>query len=343
MDLHGGNIYRNKNYLDFSANINPMGLPDGVKRAVIESCILWDKYPDPDCTELVRKLSARESISSEQVVCGNGADELIQRIITTVRPSKAFVCCPSFEEYSRLLTANGCEVKCYFLEEYNGFFVKDDIINHISNDVDMVFICNPNNPVGNTVSPDILELTAIRCLEYDKILVCDESFIEFVTDWKRKSIRSYINKNVVILKAFTKIYAMAGLRLGYGIFGSEELAQKVRSASQYWSISVPAQAAGAAALDETEYIRSSLEYINKERDFLVAELSGMGFRVYQPEANFIFFRSDIPVAKALESYGIMIRNCGNYRGLDGRYFRIAVRRHEENLKLISALKEIVNG
>lgn len=343
MELHGGNIYRYKNYIDFSANINPFGMPEKVKQAVIESAELWEKYPDPDCTGLVGKISERENISPSQIVCSNGADELIQRIVTTFRPLNALVCCPSFGEYSRLLTYNGCGVNEYFLYDCDNFSVKDDIVRYINSDTDMVFICNPNNPVGNTVSPDILEMIAVRCLDCDKILVCDESFMDFVHDGKNKSVRNYINKNVIILKAFTKIYAMAGLRLGYGVFGSEILAQKVRSAGQYWSISVPAQVAGTVALDETKYIRTSLEYINTERDFLVRELSGLDFKVYEPEANFIFFRSDIPVGEALKSYGIIIRECGNYIGLDETYFRIAVRTHKENLHLISALRRIVNG
>ncbi|MCM1507183.1 MAG: aminotransferase class I/II-fold pyridoxal phosphate-dependent enzyme [Ruminococcus flavefaciens] len=343
IDVHGGNIYKHKGFIDFSANINPLGMPESVRQAVIESADLWEKYPDPYCTELTEKLSVHEKISDFNIVCGNGADDLICRIITAFRPLRALVCCPSFSEYARLLKENGCDVSEYLLKEKNDFAVMPDFVDYIKNDTDIVFLCSPNNPTGKTVCPEVLKKTAEKCLKNNTLLVCDECFMDFAEDSSKKTSRNFLNENMVILKAFTKIYAMAGLRLGYGIFGSMELAGKVRSAGQYWSVSVPAQVAGITALDEKDYIIKTIDYIKKERDFLVGALSRLGFKVFEPEANFIFFKSSLPVDRLLENEKILIRNCANYSGLDGSFFRIAVRTHQENVMLVSALRRIING
>ena len=201
----------------------------------------------------------------------------------------------------------------------------------------MIFLCNPNNPTGQLVPKDILKAVAEKCLENNIILVCDECFLTFVTDGKSKSTRQFINKNVVILNAFTKIYSMAGLRLGYALFGSAELTKSVQKTGQYWSVSTPAQIAGIAALNEKNYIEKTVHLINKERDFLTAELQKFGFRVFKSEANFILFRCDMPLDELLLREKIAIRNCGNYEGLSDGYFRIAVRNHEENAMLITAI------
>jgi threonine-phosphate decarboxylase len=193
------------------------------------------------------------------------------------------------------------------------------------------------------VPKDILKTAAEKCLENNMILVCDECFLPFVTDGKSKSIRHCINKNVVILKAFTKIYSMAGLRLGYALFGSAELTKSVQKTGQYWSVSTPAQLAGIAALNEKNYIDKTVQLVNKEREFLTSELRKFGFRVFKSEANFILFRCDMPLDELLLREKIAIRNCGNYEGLSDGYFRIAVRNHEENAMLVSAVRRCLNG
>ncbi|MDE6671268.1 MAG: aminotransferase class I/II-fold pyridoxal phosphate-dependent enzyme [Ruminococcus sp.] len=342
-DLHGGNIYKYRNFFDFSANINPIGMPESVRKAVIESADLWQKYPDPYCTELTEKISEKEKISAGQIVCGNGADDIICRIIAFLRPKNAVICVPCFSEYARLLSGNDCKIRTYFLYEKNNFSVKPDIIKYINENTDIIFLCSPNNPTGNTINPEILRNIAEKCLSAGTILVCDECFMDFVEDNKNKTSMNFLNKNMIIIKAFTKIYAMAGLRLGYGIFGDSELAGKVRCTGQYWSVSAPAQIAGITALDESGYIEKTLNYIGKERNFLTNELSGLGFKVFPAEANFIFFRSNFPVWEILKKEKILIRNCENYNGLDKNFFRIAVRTHEENIVLISALRRALIG
>lgn len=334
---HGGDIYSREISLDFSANLNPSGMPEGVKTALKNSVSEWENYPDPLCRKLCKALSEYENFPIGNIVCGNGAADLIYRLVKAVNPKKVIVTAPTFSEYEKALSENGTEIVRYYLSEKYDFAIDKDIFDVIDSSADMVFLCNPNNPTGQLVPKDILKSVAEKCLENNIILVCDECFLTFVTDGKSKSIRHFLNKNVIILNAFTKIYSMAGLRLGYALFGSTELAETVQKTGQYWSVSTPAQIAGIAALNEKNYIEKTVHLINKERDFLTAELQKFGFRVFKSEANFILFRCDMPLDELLLREKIAIRNCGNYEGLSDGYFRIAVRNHEENAMLITAI------
>lgn len=165
----------------------------------------------------------------------------------------------------------------------------------------------------------------------------------FVRDSKSLTARRCMNKNTIILKAFTKIYAIAGLRLGYAVFGCGELAGKVRETGQYWSVSAPAQTAGTAALSERSYIDKTRLLIDKERGFLSAALTRYGFKVFPSDANFILFRCKYPLDKLLLREKILIRNCADYDGLSEGFFRIAVRGREENSILINAVGRVIDG
>lgn len=339
---HGGNGELHGAELDFSANINPLGMPERVKKAVVSQSDCWENYPDPYCTRLKKRLSEHEDISAEQIVCGNGADDLIYRIVMAFKPESALICAPSFGEYRKALEENRCAVKEYVLSESDGFEVSKSILSSLEG-IDMAFICTPNNPTGRTIAPDLLCRIAEKCLTEDIMLVCDECFLDFVENSSLLSIRNFLNKRIIILKAFTKIYAMAGLRLGYAVFGSSEIAAKIQNCGQYWSVSSPAQTAGIAALDEVDYIQKTVGYIRNERKYLSAELAGLGLTVYPSDANFLLFRSNLPLDKQLLQEKILIRSCDNYNGLGEEFFRIAVRTHDENMKLISALRRILNG
>lgn len=340
---HGGDIYSSEIMLDFSANLNPLGMPESVKNTIINSASEYESYPDPLCRKLRCALSEYEDFPAWNIVCGNGAADLIYRIVKAVNPKKAIVTAPTFSEYEKALSENGTEILHYYLSEKYDFAIDKGILNVLDSSADMIFLCNPNNPTGQLVPKNILKAVAERCLENDTILVCDECFLPFVTDGKSKSIRHCINKNVIILNAFTKIYSMAGLRLGYALFGSTELAETVQKTGQYWSVSTPAQLAGIAALSEENYIEKTINLINNERKFLTAELNKFGFKVFESKANFILFNCDIPLDEMLLREKIAIRNCSNYEGLSDGYFRVAVRSREENIMLISAIRRCLNG
>ena len=338
---HGGDIFEREIVYDFSANLNPLGMPESVKNALQKSISEWEKYPDPFCRSLVKKLSEREKFSTENIVCGNGAADLIFRIVQTVKPKKAVVCAPSFSEYSKALTQNGSEISAYFLSEKSGFALDEKILEMLDERVQMLILCTPNNPTGRTVDSELLRRICEKCEANDIVFLCDECFIDFTEN--AAHAEQFINPNVVVLKAFTKIYAMAGLRLGYALFGDAELAEKVRRNGQFWSVSAPAQTAGEAALDEKNYLEKTLELAKKEREFLTENLRNFDFKVYPSEANFILFYTELPLDEMLLSEKILIRNCANFDGLDQGYFRIAVRPHEENSALVSAIERCLNG
>lgn len=338
---HGGDIFEREIVYDFSANLNPLGMPESVKNALQKSISEWEKYPDPFCRSLVKKLSERENFAPENIVCGNGAADLIFRIVQTVKPKKSVVCAPSFSEYSKALTQNGSEISAYFLSEKSGFALDEKILEMLDESVQMLILSTPNNPTGRTIDGELLRRICEKCEANDIVFLCDECFIDFTEN--AAHAEQFINPNVVVLKAFTKIYAMAGLRLGYALFGDEKLAESVRKSGQFWSVSAPAQTAGTAALDEKFYLKKTLELVKKEREFLTENLRNFGFKVYPSEANFILFYTELPLDEMLLKEKILIRNCANFDGLEQGYFRTAVRSHEENSALVGAIERCLNG
>lgn len=343
MNFEHGGIYNSDILYDFSANLNPLGIPKSVINLLKNSVDEWDKYPDPYCRKLTEKIGFHENFPAENIVCGNGAADLIYRIIQAFKPKKSVICAPSFSEYKKALTAFESEIIVHNLSEKNNFILGSGIIELLTENIDMLILCSPNNPTGKTIDTEILKNICEKCLEKNIIFLCDECFMDFVKNGKNKSIRNFINKNIIILKAFTKVYAMAGLRLGYALFGNTENTEKVRKTGQFWSVSSPAQIAGIAALDEKNYIQMTIEFIENERDFLLNELSKLNFKLYNSEANFILFKSNLPLDELLLKHKILIRSCANFDGLGEIFFRIAVRSHEENIALIEALRRLENG
>lgn len=335
---HGGNYSRDIKY-DFSVNINPLGMPEGVKRVLAENIGRFSAYPDPDCTELVRRLSEAENIPEENIVCGNGAADLIYRLVHGEKPRRALLISPTFSEYEKALSETGCEIKFHELRAEDSFAVTERILDDISDDTDMLFLCSPNNPTGAVIKPPLMDKIYEECRRRDVLLCVDECFMGFVPGGGGYSFKP--KTGAIVLKAFTKLYAMAGLRLGYMLCGDDLLAEKLRETGQCWSVSVPAQLAGAAALSEKGYVSETVRLIRREREYLTCSLDNMGFGVYPSEANFILFRSPLPLDELLLKEGIAVRSCENFRGLDGTYFRTAVRTHEENAALIRAIGNII--
>jgi len=340
---HGGNISRLDNILDFSENINPLGTPENVKTAISEALSSIEHYPDPYCTELRSKLAVCEKMPAENIVCGNGADDLIFRIVHALRPRKALICAPTFSEYRKALEEVGCEICEHILTESSGFELSESILPRLTPDIDICFICSPNNPTGRTVSADVLEAMARKCLENGIILVCDECFLGFAENSDELSLMRYLNDSCVILRAFTKLYAMPGIRLGYAVFGSDSTAERIGQSGQFWSVSSLAQTAGIAALGEDDYVRRTAGCIARERSFLISEMRDMGVRVFDSSVNFLLFRSIPELCEKMLSMGILIRDCCNFDGLSEGYYRIAVRTHEENTAFLNALRRCLNG
>ena len=337
-ELHGGNIYQNAECTDFSANINPMGMPEHVRFQVIQNAELWEHYPDPECLMLRHAIAKRQGVTPAQVVCGNGADDLIWRIVQTLRPKTALLPVPTFTEYARALGTVGCDVKCHALSPENDFLLDETFLTRLRPELDVVILCNPNNPTGRLIPSGLLREICQKCEENGTFLLVDECFLDLVEGGAVYSAKQFLSPHVIVLNAFTKTYAIPGLRLGFAIFHDEALAERIREAGQFWGVSTPAQVAGTAAVDETEYLETSRKLIQEERAFLTSELKALGLRVFPSDANFILFQAKPGLRRKLIEEHILIRCCDNFEGLDETYYRVAVSARLENGLLIQALR-----
>ncbi len=228
------------------------------------------------------------------------------------------------------------------LSRDNYFSVTSEFADKITPKTDMIILCSPNNPNGEVITPYTMSIIIDKCIHTNTLLVCDESFMDLVVGGGKYTVKRMINSNIIIIKAFTKTYAMAGLRLGYALFGDAEIALKVRNTGQFWSVSIPALAAGVVAADEFAYVRISRKIIDRERRFLMEKLTEMGLMVYPSRANFLLFRCELPLDKLLLKKGILIRNCSNFSGIEKDHYRIAVRTHKENIMLLEAIERILH-
>lgn len=339
-EIHGGNIYKfDHKVYDFSANLNPLGMPEEVKRAIIDNIDKYESYPDPFNRELIEGISRFHQVPVERICCGNGAADVIFRMALALRPKKALIVSPTFSEYQEAMDVVGCSVTHYLMKEEMGFTLQKDVFDCIDDSLDMMFICNPNNPTGIPVDREMMLAIASKCKSVGATLVIDECFSQFMDSEERFSVMDSIGNldNVIILKAFTKIYAMAGLRLGYCICGNSAVADRTNNTLQPWSVSTVASKAGVAALKLDGFIEKTKDYIRENRAFLVDGLRRLGYKVYDTQANYIFFRSEEDLIKPLLSHDIMVRSCANYITLDEHYYRVAVRTREENEYLLQQL------
>lgn len=338
--IHGGDVYRYPDVLDFSANINPLGTPPEVIEAAAESLNQIRNYPDVRQERLICALSRYEQVPEHYIICGNGAADLIFSLVWTIRPKKALLVAPTFAEYGQALSASGCRIEYYYLKEQNGFCMEDGFVESVTEDLDIVFLCNPNNPTGIPAERDFLEKLIEKCSACRVRLVLDECFVDFLDHPGLATMKEKLPDypEVFLLKAFTKRYAMAGLRLGYGICSDKKLLENIRQSVQPWNISIPAQEAGVAALKEEAYVRYARQIVSQERKWMKSVFKELGLTVYDSQANYIFFRGPENLSRTVLKYGVMIRDCSNYPGLEKGYYRTAVRLHPENIKLADALR-----
>ncbi|MFZ5965597.1 MAG: threonine-phosphate decarboxylase CobD [Bacillota bacterium] len=350
---HGGNVYeiaeaygfKEEEIVDFSANINPLGLPKSFKKALVENIHVVEKYPDPEYKSLVQTIAEANHVAPENIIVGNGATEIIFSIISALRAKRCLLTAPTFLEYERALTKAGCDVVFYYLKEKNDFQVDDGIFGALE-DVDLLILCNPNNPTGKLVDRERLKEILRLCAEKRIHLIVDEAFIDFVDEPQQDTLRQYIDeyKNIYIIRALTKFFALPGLRIGYGISSNTVLLEKVRNEKEPWTVNSYAALAGEILLKDEAYIQESRSWILKERCYLYDALGKIsGIKVFKPEANYILIKMEkegIHLHKELLMRKILIRQCGNYENLNQQFYRVAIKDRESNEKLIQAMKEV---
>lgn len=346
--VHGGDWagYRARfghDALDFSANVSPLGLPQGVADAIVAALPTADRYPDPLCRELRTALSRAEQLPEPWILCGNGAADLIYRLVWALKPRRALLPTPTFAEYAAALESVGCEVKRKTLHEADDFAVTEAFVQAVNQSIDLVFLCQPNNPTGQITPPELVQRLVRRCADCGAVLVVDECFLDFLQQRDALTAKPLLQTapNLVILKAFTKLYAMAGVRLGYALCSNTALLAKMQAAGQPWGVSSLAQAAGAAALRETAYADAVRALIADQRPRLAAGLRALGLQVIEGSANYLLFRAPETLGAALQQRGVCLRSCGNYPGLSAGWYRTAVRTAPENEQLLQTMREVL--
>lgn len=344
--MHGGNIYGNEIEYDFSVNLNPLGPPDAVREALAAALNHVEEYPDPEYRELRRALANHRQLAEEQLVLGNGASELIPGIIRALAPKTCMVTAPCYSGYETALkaAAPSCRIHRIFLREEDDFTLPENICQEIARvKPNLLILTNPNNPNGKRISANRLRTIADACRTAGTVLLMDECFLA-LSGGDEDSLIHRIGEEglppTVVLRAFTKTFAIPGVRLGYAVC-SGSLAARIQRELPEWNLSVFAQYAGLAALEPSGYIAASVEMIAQEREYLTAELKKLGLRVFPSDANYILFQSrDRELHRKLLDKGILIRDCRDYHGLTAGFYRTAVRTRRENTALLRCLRNI---
>lgn len=340
---HGGDVHGHEGiFLDFSVNLNPLGMPFEVKEALQAHIDDFAAYPDSQCRALRAALAEWEQLPAAHIVCGNGAADLIFRLCWTLRPKKALVLAPTFSEYEKAVFSCGGNIVYHQLQAAQQFTVDERFLSALDPDLDLVFLCNPNNPTGRLMDDCLLEKVVERCRQLNIILVIDECFLSFTNGHSGKQFFCHYD-GIIILKAFTKLFSMAGLRLGYMLAASRRIAEAIAGSGQSWSVSAPAQYAGLAAAALTGYPEKTRMFVQQERLFLRQRLEVFPVTVYESEANYLLLQSELPLYEQLLSRGVLLRSCANYVGLNESYVRLGLKQRAEHLQLVQAIGEICNG
>lgn len=341
--IHGGDIYHNQVRYDFSVNTNPLGIPPAVREALhraVEDC---GHYPDVSQTELKRAVSGMLGVPERHLLFGNGASALFLAAVQGIRPKRTVIPVPSFYGYEYAAGACGGKIVYCKMGAGDGFAPGENLFSFLTGETDLLFLANPNNPTGKFVDMAYLHAVAAHCRERGIYVVLDECFLDFCAEAPsfREACRTY--ENLIVVNAFTKSFAIPGVRLGYLICGDEALRHRIERQLSEWNLSVFAQAAGAACAEQKEYLRKTAEYVKRERHFLEEGLRKLGITVFSGEANFLLVSSGRKLYRELLRQGILIRDCRNFRGLSEGYYRIAVKSREENEVLLRALREYGEG
>ena len=355
--FHGGNLtsasllYKIKidRFIDFSANINPLGMSPEVKNALLKSIDFVPYYPEPYCERLKTEIANYLGINKENILVGNGSCDLIYLTVRSFKPKNVLIPVPTFSEYEYAVKINGG--RCHFLRlsKNNKFLWEpESIVEHL-NGIDMIFICNPNNPTGSLIAKEALLSIVTICKKNNVKIVIDEAFIDFVENHESFSMvrdATFI-ENLIVLRSLTKFFGLAGLRVGY-LTGKSQLIKKIALQQIPWAVNALGQIAAKEALKDKKFIKETRNYIQQERRYLWNKLKAIeGIEPYPATANFILChlsKEDMNssfITEKLGYQGILIRDCKNFRGLNNKFIRIAVKKREENLKLISALNKIL--
>jgi len=351
---HGGNVYKVSRetginideIIDFSANINPLGVPDSGRKALINAIDGLVNYPDPDYIEFRNAVAKHHKIDAWRIVPGNGAIDSLYSAVSAVEPKRVLVSVPSFVEYEKAIRKIGAEYIPSLRKEENGYrFELEQLLSEINANIDLVILCNPNNPTGDLVPiQDIIKILK-RCEKCGAYLLLDEAFMEFAELFGAESAidltQSY--PELIVSRSLTKFYAVPGLRSGYLVVGNEMIRNRILAVSEPWKLNHLADVFSRTVLFDTAYLTETKKWLLSENKRLESALSDFEWlKVYPSYANYLFLQieKDVDLKTELLNSGIMIRTCHNYDGMGEGYYRVAVKDAKSNDKLINALNNI---
>ncbi len=335
--------------LDFSASINPLGYPVGVRKIVWEKFDDIAHYPDIDCSILRKHIAQKIGRAGDEIVVGNGSTELFHLIPRALRPARGAVFQPTFNEFAEALKCGRAEVAHHTLREEDDFHLQWQDNYFSDKNIEMAFLCNPNNPTGHLVEKTVITAMARRHPQIT--FVIDEAFIDYVDEPEKYSViqETSTTKNLIVVRSLTKFYGFPGLRIGY-LAAHADVVRKLMEYKEPWSVNALAQCAALEAIKDDAFYARSREFMADERRRLFGELSRIpGLMPYEPTVNYVFVRitasgMDAPfLRERMLEQGIAIRDCSNFVGLSDKYFRVAVRTREENARLIAVLKNVIGS
>lgn len=352
---HGGDIFGAARRLhapvsamiDFSASINPLGLSRRARSRLKEELGLVCHYPDPSQNELRRLVASCEDIDPGCSLFGNGATQLLHLVPRYFRPRSVLLVQPSFSEYEAALLALRCRIRHHLLEPSTGFLVDPDKLLKALRDVrpGLLIVANPNNPTGAKVPTEVLLKIVQVCQKQNTWFLVDESFIDFTNQPSLVRLASR-QQNLIVLRSFTKFFALPGLRIGY-LVAQSSIIKELSSRIEPWSVNTLAVIAAAESMKDASFRKQSLALIARERRYLSEGLENLDWlEPYPSEANFLLVRIKSQAIEAcglcrkLEAMRILIRDCSDFQGLGQKYIRVAIRTRKENRTLLDALRKI---
>ncbi|WP_418789916.1 threonine-phosphate decarboxylase CobD [Phosphitispora sp. TUW77] len=354
--IHGGNLreaaerygINETELIDFSANINPLGLSPKAVEAIISNIDMVKNYPDPEAVVLRKTVSEVLGLPDNMIVAGNGAVEILYLLVKVIEPGRVLIPAPTFNEYEIAVRNNKGTVKDCYLDENNEFSLETADVFRQWQDTDVIFICNPNNPTGSLIHRDKLECLIKKAAGLKKRVVVDEAFMDFVADKENYSVIDLVTKysNLFVLYSLTKFFAIPGLRLGMGI-GSTDIIKKINRVRDPWNVNCFAQLVGAEVLKDEQYICNTVSYVNEEKTFLYKQINEIGgLKAFIPSANYMLIdvsgtgHSAPEICSQLGKQGILVRDCSSYKNMRPVYIRTAVKKREENIFLIESFQRL---
>lgn len=333
------------NFLDFSANMNPLGPPPIVEQIMIHQWREMMHYPDPVSRELVRAIACHYDIPPESILVGNGAAELIDLLVRELRPDVTGLARPSFVEYEDAVRHAGGKIYDIPLHEENLFQIQIEELEKALKVADLLFLGHPNNPTGQLLPQSIIDLI----VDKRQPLILDEAFIDFVPSEDQVSrIRQAAScEDLYVIRSMTKFYTIPGVRLGF-LVGDPRMIAHLQTRKTPWSVNCFAQAIGQAVLGDRDFAEKTREWLAVERPWLMNQLRLMGLRVMPSDVNFILFALDprskfsiTQLQQMMGRKGVLLRSCAGFPGLNERFGRIAVRTRAENERLVAAWRQVL--